>query len=148
MRDKYDVRIKVISKAGALPKYETPGSAGFDLSAYLSEPVTLKSGERALIPTGIYLEIPEGYEAQVRARSGLAVKYGVGLVNGVGTIDSDYRGEVKVPLINWGEKSFVVENGDRIAQVVIAKYEQAKLELTDALSSTSRGEGGFGHTGV
>lgn len=143
-----DVKIRIISKSGRVPAYETEGSAGFDLPAYLEEPVTLAPGQRMLVPTGIYMEIPEGYEAQVRARSGLAIKHGIGLVNGIGTVDSDYRGELRVPLINWGEEPFTIENGDRIAQVVIARYTRAELTLADSLSDTQRGEGGFGHTGV
>ena len=119
-----------------------------DIRAYLQEPVTIDPGRRALIPTGIYLEIPEGYEVQIRARSGLAVRNGIGLTNGIGTIDSDYRGEIKVSLINWGEEPFTVNNGDRIAQMVAAKYEHIDLEETESLSETERGEGGFGHTGV
>jgi len=142
------MKIKIISKSGVLPRYETEGSAGFDLPAYLDEPVMLRPGERRLVPTGIFMELPPGYEAQVRARSGLAIKQGIGLVNGIGTIDSDYRGELLVPLINWGDKPFTIENGQRIAQVVIAKYERADLELADTLDETERGSGGFGHTGV
>ena len=142
------VKIRIISKSGSVPRYETPGSAGFDLPAFLDEPVTLAPGQRMLVPTGIYMELPEGFEAQVRARSGLAVKHGIGLVNGIGTIDSDYRGELRVPLINWGQEPFTIESGDRIAQVVIARYMRAELEPADSLSDTKRGEGGFGHTGV
>lgn len=142
------MKIKIISSSGAVPAYATKGSAGFDLSAFLEEPMTLKPGERALVPTGIFMEIPEGYEAQVRARSGLAIKKGIGLVNGIGTIDSDYRGELKVPLINWGQEDFVINSGDRIAQVVIASVIQAEFELTEELGETKRGSGGFGHTGV
>ncbi len=142
------MKIKIISKSGILPRYETTGSAGFDLPAHLSEPVILAPGERKLIPTGIFIELPEGYEAQVRARSGLAVKHGLGLVNGIGTIDSDYRGELKVPMINWGQEPFTVTDGLRIAQVVISRYEQVELEPVEILSDTERGEGGFGHTGV
>ena len=142
------MNLKIISKSGSLPKYETAGSAGFDIRAYIEEPVTLAPGERKLIPTGLYFQLEPGYEAQVRARSGLAIKKGIGLVNGIGTIDSDYRGEVCVPLINWGNEDFVIENGDRIAQVVIAKYEQVSFELTDCLDETERGAGEFGHTGV
>lgn len=142
------MELKIISKSGILPKYETPGSAGFDIRAYIEEPMTLAPGERKLVPTGLYFQLEPGYEAQVRARSGLAIKKGIGLVNGIGTIDSDYRGEVCVPLINWGQEDFVIENGDRIAQVVIAKYEQVTFELTDAIDETERGAGGFGHTGV
>ena len=119
-----------------------------DIRAFLAEPVIIEPGSRALIPTGIYLEIPEGCEVQIRARSGLAVKYGIGLTNGIGTIDSDYRGEIRVSLINWGEEPFTVNNGDRIAQMVAARYERVELEKTGELSVTERGEGGFGHTGV
>ena len=139
--------IKVISKSGILPKYETEGSAGMDVRAYVDEPVVLKPGERALVPTGLFMEIPMGYECQVRARSGLAVRHGIGLVNGIGTIDSDYRGEIKVALINWGAEDFVIENGERIAQLVFAKYEHVSLKIEDELSETERGAGGFGHTG-
>ncbi|MBR3786253.1 MAG: dUTP diphosphatase [Firmicutes bacterium] len=142
------MKLKIISKSGVVPKYETPGSAGFDIRAYIEEPVTLAPGERRLIPTGLFFQLEPGYEAQVRARSGLAIKKGIGLVNGIGTIDSDYRGEVCVALINWGQEDFVIENGDRIAQVVVAKYEQVDFELTDCLDETQRGAGGFGHTGV
>ena len=140
------IRIKTVS--GILTEYETGGSAGMDIRAFLAEPVIIEPGRRALIPTGIYLEIPEGCEVQIRARSGLAVKYGIGLTNGIGTIDSDYRGEIRVSLINWGEEPFTVNNGDRIAQMVAARYERVELEKTGELSVTERGEGGFGHTGV
>ena len=140
--------VKIKSESGILPFYETEGSAGMDLKAYIEEPLTLKPGQRMLVPTGLYIELPVGYEAQIRARSGLAIKKGIGLVNGIGTIDSDYRGEIKVILINWGEEDFVIENGDRIAQMVIAKYERVEWESTDELSDTERGSGGFGHTGV
>ena len=142
------MNVRIITKSGQLPAYETDGSAGMDLRAFLEEPVTLAPMERALIPTGLYLAVPQGYEAQVRARSGLAVKHGIGLVNGIGTIDSDYRGEVKVALINWGSEPFTIENGDRIAQLVIAAYERVIWEETDSLDETERGAGGFGHTGV
>lgn len=142
------MKIKIISKSGRLPVYATEGSSGFDLPAYLEEPLVLAPGERALVPTGIYLEIPEGFEAQVRARSGLAIKHGVGLVNGIGTVDSDYRGELCVPLINWGDELFVIEDGERIAQVVICRYEKAEWEVAGELAKTERGSGGFGHTGV
>ena len=142
------MKVRIKSESGNLPFYETEGSAGMDLKAYIEEPVTLKPGQRKLIPTGLSIELPVGYEAQIRARSGLAIKKGIGLVNGIGTIDSDYRGEIKVILINWGEEDFVIENGDRIAQMVIAKYERVEWEVTDDLSETERGSGGFGHTGV
>ncbi|MBR2620046.1 MAG: dUTP diphosphatase [Firmicutes bacterium] len=142
------MKIKVRSLSGNLPSYETEGSAGMDIRAYIEEPVTLEPGKRALIPTGLFMEIPAGFEVQIRARSGLAVKYGIGLTNGIGTIDSDYRGEIKVSLINWGEDDFVINDGDRIAQMVVCRYEKADLELSDELSDTARGAGGFGHTGI
>ena len=142
------MNVRIITRSGQLPAYETEGSAGMDLRAFVESPVTLAPMERALVPTGLFLEIPRGYEAQVRARSGLAVKHGIGLVNGIGTIDSDYRGEVKVALINWGSEPFTIENGDRIAQLVIAPYERVSWEKTDTLEETERGAGGFGHTGV
>ena len=142
------MKVKIKSDSGILPFYETEGSAGMDLRAYIDERVTIKPGQRMLVPTGLYIELPVGYEAQIRARSGLAIKKGIGLVNGIGTIDSDYRGEIKVILINWGEEDFVIENGDRIAQMVIAKYERIDWEPADDLSDTERGSGGFGHTGV
>ena len=139
---------KIISRSGRIPAYETGGAAGFDIRALLEHDFVLPAGGRALVPTGLYLEIPEGYEAQVRARSGLAIRHGIGLVNGVGTVDSDYRGELCVPLINWGERDFVIHDGDRIAQVVISRVEQVEFEEVEALSNTRRGGGGFGHTGV
>ncbi len=143
------MKVKIIkNNPFKLPEYETKGSAGVDLQAYVENPVVLKPMERALVPTGIFIEIPEGYEAQIRARSGLAIKYGISLVNGIGTIDSDYRGEIKVILINLGEKEFIINSGDRIAQMVFIKHEQADFELTEELNDTERGAGGFGHTGV
>lgn len=142
------MKFRIISKSGRVPKYETAGSAGFDIGAYLEEPTVLEPGQRKLVPTGLYFELPQGYEAQVRARSGLSIKHGIGLVNGIGTVDSDYRGELKVPLINWGSEAFTINDGDRIAQVVISKYEHAQFQLTEELDNTDRGSGGFGHTGV
>ncbi len=142
------MKVKIKTESGVLPFYETEGSAGMDLKAYIDEPVILKPGQRMLIPTGLYIELPVGYEAQIRARSGLAIKKGIGLVNGIGTIDSDYRGEIKVILINWGDEDFEINNGDRIAQMVIARYERIEWEVSEELSSTERGSGGFGHTGV
>lgn len=142
-------KIKVVSKSGHMPEYATAGSAGADLRAYLPEgPVTLKPGKRRLIPTGLFVELPEGVEAQVRARSGLSIKHGIGLVNGVGTVDSDYRGEWNVPLINWGQEEYTIHNGDRIAQVVFSRYIQAEFEAADSIDDTERGAGGFGHTGI
>ncbi len=142
------MKIQIKSVTGILPEYETEGSAGMDLRAMLDETVVLEPGKRKLIPTGLSIELPAGYEAQIRGRSGLAVKKGIGLVNGIGTIDSDYRGDIGVILINWGEEDFIIENGDRIAQMVITKYERAEWELADDLTETERGSGGFGHTGV
>lgn len=142
------MKIKVRSLSGNLPSYETAGSAGMDIRAHIEEPVVIEPGKRALVPTGLFMEIPAGFEVQIRARSGLAVKYGIGLTNGIGTIDSDYRGEIKVALINWGEEAFTVNNGDRIAQMVVCRYEKAELELAEELSDTERGAGGFGHTGI
>lgn len=142
------MKIRIKSRTGILPKYETEGSAGMDIRANLDRPIQIKPQERALVPTGLFLEIPKGYEVQIRARSGLAVKYGIGLVNGIGTIDSDYRGEIKVALINWGNETFVINDGDRIAQMVAARYEKADLIEADELSETERGSGGFGHTGI
>ncbi|MFQ7473730.1 MAG: dUTP diphosphatase [Anaerovoracaceae bacterium] len=142
------MEIKIKSLSGNFPSYETDGSAGMDIRAYLDEPVELKPGGRALIPTGLFMEIPKGFEVQIRARSGLAVKYGIGLTNGVGTIDSDYRGEIKVALINWGSEPFTVNNGERIAQMVAARYEKVEFKAAEKLSDTERGSGGFGHTGI
>jgi dUTP pyrophosphatase len=136
--------------AGQIPSYETAGSAGMDLKAYLpdGQPVILSPGARAIVPTGLRIELPPGFEAQVRARSGLAAKFGISLVNGIGTIDSDYRGEIGVILINLGEQDFTIRDGDRIAQLVIARYVRADLEIAGALADTERGAGGFGSTGV
>ena len=144
------MKVKIVNKSNNnLPAYETVCSAGMDLRAYLPEgPIVIKPMQRVLVPTGLFMEIPAGFEVQIRARSGLAVKYGIGLTNGIGTIDSDYRGEIKVSLINWGEDDFVINDGDRIAQMVVCRYEKADLELADELSDTVRGAGGFGHTGV
>ena len=143
------MKIKIVSKSGRTPIYGTSQSAGFDLPAYLPEgSIVLEKGKRMLVPTGIFIELPCGYEAQVRARSGLAIKNGIGLVNGIGTVDADYRGELKVLMINWGDEDFTINDGDRIAQVVIAKHERAEFELCEELGETERGSGGFGHTGV
>lgn len=143
------MKIKIVkNNPFKLPEYETKGSAGVDLQANVDSTVVLKPMERYLVPTGLFIEIPEGYEAQVRARSGLAIKHGISLVNGIGTIDSDYRGEIKVILINLGDKDFTINSGDRIAQMVFIKHEQADFELVEELNDTERGAGGFGHTGV
>lgn len=143
------MKIKIVNKSKhPLPEYATPGSAGMDLRANIDAPITLAPGERKLIPTGIYIALPVGYEAQVRPRSGLALKYGIGLANMLGTVDSDYRADVGVILINLGQEDFVVNDGDRIAQMVIAKHETAEWDVVDELDETERGEGGYGHTGV
>lgn len=142
------MKVKIYSRSGLYPSYETAGAAGMDIRAWLREPVILQPGERALIPTGLYMEFEPGYEVQLRARSGLAVKHGIGLVNGVGTIDSDYRGEIKVALINLGQEAFAVNNGERIAQMVISPVVQAEIEPSEMLTETERGSGGFGSTGV
>ncbi len=131
-----------------LPAYETLGSAGVDLRAYLKEAVMLKPMQRALIPTGLFISLPPGYEAQVRPRSGLAFKKGVTVLNTPGTIDADYRGEIKVILINLSEEDFLVQDGERIAQMVIAAHERAEWVQVDVLDETVRGAGGFGHTGT
>lgn len=141
--------IKIINTSEhPLPSYETHASAGMDLRANLSEPITLKPLERALIKTGLFIELPIGYEAQVRPRSGLAFKKGITVLNSPGTVDADYRGEIGVILVNLSSEPFVVENGERIAQLVISKHERAEWQETIELSETSRGEGGFGSTGV
>ena len=143
------MKIKIVNKSKhPLPEYATPGSAGMDLRANIDAPITLAPGERKLIPTGIYIALPVGYEAQVRPRSGLALKHGIGLANMLGTVDSDYRADVGVILINLGQENFVVNDGDRIAQMVIAKHETAEWDVVDELDETERGEGGYGHTGV
>lgn len=143
------MKIKIINVSdNALPAYETEGSAGMDLRASLSEPVLLKPLQRTLIPTGIHIELPQGYEAQIRPRSGLAIKKGLSLLNTPGTIDSDYRGEIKVILINLSNETAQVHNGERIAQMIINQYEQATFIEVDELSETERGAGGFGHTGT
>ncbi len=130
-----------------LPGYRTSGSAGVDLYAAVDEPVVLMPGERRLIPTGVHIALPPGYEAQVRPRSGLALQHGIGMVNSPGTIDSDYRGEIGVILINWGSEPFTIRRGDRIAQLVVAPVARIEWDETEQLPPTERGEGGFGHTG-
>lgn len=142
------MEIRIVSKGGALPAYATEGASGADLRAYIEEPITLMPGERRLVPTGLFVEIPQGVEAQIRARSGLAIKHGIGLVNGVGTVDSDYRGEWNIPLINWGQKPYTIHSGDRIAQVIFSRYEKADFVSVSQISETERGAGGFGHTGI
>ena len=143
------MQIKIINKSQhELPNYETIASAGMDLRANLVEPIELKPLERAIVKTGLFIELPIGYEAQVRPRSGLAAKKGITVLNSPGTVDADYRGEIGVILVNLSNENFVVENGERIAQLIIAKHERADWISVEELSETSRGEGGFGSTGV
>ena len=143
------IKIKIVNKGNQpLPEYATPQSAGVDLRANIDEPVELKPLSRALIPTGLHIALLEGYEAQICPRSGLAIKKGITCLNTPGTIDGDYRGEVCVILINLSAETFIVNPGDRIAQMVINKFEQVEFELVEELDETERGEGGFGHTGI
>ena len=143
------VQIKVINKGHhALPEYATPQSAGLDLRANIEQPIVLKPLQRCLVPTGLYIALPEGNEAQVRPRSGLAYKHGITVINSPGTIDADYRGEIGVLLVNLSDKEFVVNDGERVAQMVIARCEQAVFEPVEVLDDTERGAGGYGHTGV
>lgn len=141
------LKILKLNEDVTVPCYQTEGAAGMDLCAFLEQSVTLKSLERKLIPTGLKIEIPHGYEAQIRPRSGMSIKHGITLVNCVGTIDEDYRGEVCVPVINLSTEEFTINNGDRIAQMIIAPVTKAKIEVVQELSDTQRGEGGFGSTG-
>ena len=142
------MEIKIINTSNnPLPAYETAHAAGMDLKAFIAEPIILKPNTRALIPTGLFMEIPVGFEAQVRPRSGLAFKHGITVLNSPGTIDADYRGEVKVLLINLGTEDIEIKTGERIAQMVIAKHETAEWEITTELSETNRGAGGYGSTG-
>jgi dUTP pyrophosphatase len=142
------MEIKIVNKSGnELPAYSTKLSAGMDLRANLTQPVVLKPLERKLIPTGLYIELPVGFEAQIRPRSGLALKKGITILNSPGTIDADYRGEIGVILINLSAEEFVVENGERICQMIVAAHESVQWSLVEKLEDTARGEGGFGHTG-
>ena len=143
------MKIKIVNQSKhPLPQYETSYSAGVDLRANLDTPVVLSSLDRALIPTGLFIELPEGYEAQIRPRSGLAIKKGISLVNTPGTIDADYRGEIKIILINLSKEDFTVNDGERIAQMVISRHEQAEWIAVEELNKTERGAGGFGHSGT
>lgn len=143
------VEVKIVNKStNALPHYSTEQSAGMDLRAWLKEPVTLQPMERTLIPTGIYIELPPGYECQIRPRSGLALKRGLTVLNSPGTIDADYRGEVCVILANLSNEPQTIENGERVCQMVVAKHSTVQWQLVDALCDTERGAGGFGHTGT
>ena len=140
--------VKIVNKSdNALPAYETLLSAGMDIRANLQESVSINSLERCLVPTGLFVELPAGYEAQIRPRSGLAAKNGITVLNSPGTIDADYRGEIKVILVNLSKEPFLIHHGDRIAQMIIAKHETISWEQVDALNETQRGVGGFGHTG-
>lgn len=142
------MKVNIVNKSKfELPSYKTEGSAGLDLRANIDDEIILKPLERKLIPTGLYVSIPQNHEAQIRGRSGLALNHGITLANGIGTIDSDYRGELKVILINLGEENYTVKKGDRIAQMVFIKYEKAELIKVDELDGTVRGSGGFGHSG-
>ena len=142
------MKVKIVNHSKhALPEYQTPLSAGLDIRANLDESVTLRPLERAMIPTGLFVELPEGCEMQIRPRSGLAAKHGITVLNSPGTIDADYRGEIKVILVNLSNEPFTIEAGERIAQMIVARYEQIEWQLTDELSSTERGAGGFGSTG-
>lgn len=143
-------KVKIINRSHhPLPSYSTPGAAGMDVRAYLPEgAVTLKPGQRALIPTGLYVQLPQGYECQIRPRSGLALKHGLSIVNSPGTVDADYRGEIGVVLINHGQEDFVVNDGERICQMVITTYTKVEWEQTTLLDTTKRETGGFGHTGI
>jgi dUTP pyrophosphatase len=141
-------RVREDNKGLPLPTYKSEGSSGMDITAYVKQPVLLKPGDIRLIPTGLAVSVPPGYEAQVRPRSGLALHYGIGMVNSPGTIDSDYRGEIGIILINWGTEPFTIRKGDRIAQMIISKVYRADFVEVGGLDATSRGEGGFGHTGI
>lgn len=141
--------IKVVNKGHQpLPEYATPQSAGMDLRANIEAPITLNPMERRLIPTGLYIALPVGYEAQIRPRSGLALKHGITVLNTPGTIDADYRGELMVLLVNFSDSDFIINDGERIAQMVIARHEQGIFEVVETLDDTERGTGGYGHTGV
>jgi len=143
------MKVNVINRSGhPLPAYETLASAGMDLRAALEAPVSIHPGQRLLIPTGLFIELPVGFEAQIRPRSGLAAKHGITVLNTPGTIDADYRGEIKVILINHGQEAFIINNGERIAQMVIARHERVEWNETDTLEETLRGAGGFGSTGT
>ena len=146
--EKIKLKLLKLNENVTVPCYQTQGAAGMDLCAFLEEPVTLKPLERKLIPTGLKMELPHGYEAQIRPRSGMSIKHGITLVNCVGTIDEDYRGELCVPVINLSNEDFTILNGDRIAQMIVAPVTKAEILVVTELSDTKRGEGGFGSTGV
>ncbi len=148
MRVRLEVEVLPHGRGLPLPAYATEGSAGLDLRAAVEEPLVIEPGARVLVPTGLRVAIPPGYEGQVRARSGIALRHGVGLPNAPGTIDSDYRGELKVLLANWGREPFTVRRGDRVAQLVVAPVARADVAVVEALDETARRDGGFGHTGI
>jgi dUTP pyrophosphatase len=140
--------VKIVNQSNnPLPEYSTAFSAGMDLRAFLSEDITLKPLQRALIPTGIFIELPQGYEAQIRPRSGMAIKHGISVLNTPGTIDADYRGEIKVILVNLSDEAYTIKSGERICQMIVAKHETVEWDNADSLGETTRGVGGFGHTG-
>ena len=142
------MKVQIINKSKhPLPKYETEQSAGMDIRANLAEPIVLKPLQRCLVPTGLYMALPKGFEAQIRPRSGLAIKKGIGVLNSPGTIDADYRGEICIILVNLSSEDFIVEDGERVAQMVIARHEQAEWDEVEVLDETERAAGGFGHTG-
>lgn len=142
------MKIKIVNKSQhPLPEYATALAAGMDLRANLEQPIVLKPLERILVPTGIYVQLPEGYEAQIRPRSGLAIKHGIGIVNSPGTIDADYRGEIRVILVNLSNEDFAIQDGERVCQMVIARHARVEWENVESLDETQRGAGGFGHTG-
>lgn len=143
------MKVRIINKSdNPLPEYETSGSAGLDLRAFLQEPIVLKPLQRALVPTGLYIELPEGFEAQIRPRSGLALKKGLSVLNSPGTVDSDYRGEIKIIIINLSNETAILNTGERMAQMVISEFERISLVEVEELNETKRGDGGFGHTGI
>lgn len=142
------MKIKIINKSdNPLPNYSTIGSSGMDLRAFIDKDIILKPLERQLIPTGLFIAIPEGYEVQIRPRSGLSIKHGITLINCVGTIDSDYRGELQIPIVNLSNKEYKISSGDRICQMVLQKYEKISFDEVEVLDETDRNDGGFGHTG-
>lgn len=143
------VRVKIVNKSHhSLPQYSTSSSAGMDLRANIDTPILLKPMQRVLVPTGLFMALPEGYEAQVRPRSGLAIKHGITVLNTPGTIDADYRGEIGVILMNFGQEDFLIQDGERIAQMVVSKYEEVDFLDVELLDETERGSGGFGHSGI
>lgn len=142
------MKVKIVNKSRhSLPEYATAYSAGMDLRANLYQPIVLKPLERSVVPTGIYIQLPPGYEAQIRPRSGLALKHGIGIVNSPGTIDADYRGEIGVILVNLSNEDFIIQDGERICQMIVAQHARVEWEVTDTLEKSERGTGGFGHTG-